>query len=236
MTLKTLPLLLPHRLLFAAAGVPADRKKLLLLLSPAIKLFTQPLSTVRVLPDDAFGLIHGKAGVVHRADGSGTAFLGSVNESASAWKMNYELLWEDDDPSTIAWVQEEFDALWNDTRAIDLACCPFIAQDVHRIVSRRVIEPEEVTVGAYFTFDAAHCVRADGNPNKNYISHQDAFSMLTGNATIRSWGTTFLSQPFVVKLYGGYNPDYSAQTGYTTISGKLTIGKGRLIVNRLVIR
>jgi hypothetical protein len=99
---------------------------------------------VRVLPDSAFGLIHGKAGVVRLADGSATAFLGSVNESASAWKVNYELLWEDNDPETVAWVQEEFDALWNDPRAIDLACCPFIAQDVQRIIGRRVIEPEEL--------------------------------------------------------------------------------------------
>jgi hypothetical protein len=99
---------------------------------------------VRVLPDSAFGLIHGKAGVIRSADGSGIAFLGSVNESASAWKVNYELLWEDDDPGAIAWVQEEFDALWNDARAIDLACCPFIAQDLHRIISRKVLEPAEL--------------------------------------------------------------------------------------------
>ncbi len=99
---------------------------------------------VRVLPDSAFGLIHGKAGVVRRADGSATAFLGSVNESASAWKLNYELLWEDDDPETIAWVQEEFDPLWNDARAVDLACCPFIAQDVQRIIARKVIEPADM--------------------------------------------------------------------------------------------
>ncbi len=99
---------------------------------------------VRVLPDSAFGLIHGKAGVVRRADGSATAFLGSVNESASAWKLNYESLWEDDDPETIAWVQEEFDALWNDARAVDLACCPFIAQDVRRIIARKVIEPADM--------------------------------------------------------------------------------------------
>ena len=98
---------------------------------------------VRVLPDTAFGLIHGKAGVVRRPDGSATAFLGSVNESSSAWKVNYELLWEDDDPETIVWVQEEFDSLWNDARAIDLACCPFIQQDVQRIIQRQVIEPEE---------------------------------------------------------------------------------------------
>jgi hypothetical protein len=99
---------------------------------------------VRVLPDAAFGLIHGKAGVVRHADGSATTFLGSVNESASGWKVNYELLWEDNDPETIAWVQEEFDTLWNDARAVDLACCPFIVQDVQRIISRRVIEPEEL--------------------------------------------------------------------------------------------
>jgi len=98
---------------------------------------------VRVLPDSVFGLIHGKAGVVRYADGSSTAFMGSVNESLSAWKLNYELLWEDNDPETIAWVQEEFDALWNDARAVDLACCPFIEQDVQRIISRRVIELED---------------------------------------------------------------------------------------------
>ena len=99
---------------------------------------------VRVLPDSAFGLIHGKAGVIRRADGSATAFLGSVNESASAWKVNYELLWEDDAPEAITWVQEEFDALWNDARAVDLACCPFIVNDVQRIIARRVIEPAEL--------------------------------------------------------------------------------------------
>jgi len=110
---------------------------------------------VRVLPDSAFGLIHGKAGVVRYADGSATAFLGSVNESASAWKLNYELLWEDTAPETIAWVQEEFDALWNDSRAMDLACCPFIAQDVQRIISRRVIEPEELQAIADPTVAAA---------------------------------------------------------------------------------
>lgn len=94
---------------------------------------------VRVLPDTAFGLIHGKAGVLRYANGTATSFMGSVNESLSAWKLNYELLWEDDSPETIAWVQEEFDALWNDSRAVDLACCPFIVQDVQRIIRRTVI-------------------------------------------------------------------------------------------------
>jgi PLD-like domain/Helicase conserved C-terminal domain/SNF2-related domain len=98
---------------------------------------------VRVLPDSAFGLIHGKAGVIRYSDKPATAFLGSVNESATAWKINYELLWEDDSAETVSWVQEEFDALWNDPRAMDISCCPFIVQDIKRTIDRRVIEPEE---------------------------------------------------------------------------------------------
>lgn len=100
---------------------------------------------VRVLPDAAFGLIHGKAGVIRRADGSATAFLGSVNESSSAWKMNYELVWEDSSPEAVAWVQEEFDALWNDTQAMDLSVCPFVKQDIERIIGRKVVDPETWT-------------------------------------------------------------------------------------------
>ncbi|MBW2066673.1 MAG: helicase SNF2, partial [Deltaproteobacteria bacterium] len=42
---------------------------------------------VRVLPDSAFGLIHGKAGVITLADGSKTSFIGSINESKSAWQV-----------------------------------------------------------------------------------------------------------------------------------------------------
>lgn len=103
---------------------------------------------VRVLPDSAFGLIHGKAGVLRYADGTATAFMGSVNESLSAWKLNYELLWEDDSPETIDWVQAEFDALWNDPRAVDLAVCPFVVQDVQRIIARTVIEPADLTTMA----------------------------------------------------------------------------------------
>jgi hypothetical protein len=43
---------------------------------------------VRVLPDAHFGLIHGKAGVISAADGSRRAFLGSVNESKTAWRLS----------------------------------------------------------------------------------------------------------------------------------------------------
>lgn len=92
---------------------------------------------VRVLPDNAFGLIHGKAGVIMLADGSKTCFLGSANESKSAWQMNYELLWEDTSPNAVAWVQEEFDALWGSPYTVPLA--EFVIQDLERLSERTVI-------------------------------------------------------------------------------------------------
>lgn len=96
---------------------------------------------VRVLPDQHFGLIHGKAGVITLADGRRTAFLGSVNESRLAWKVNYELLWEDPSPEAVAWVQEEFDALWTHFAAVPLA--QFVIQDIERISKREVIQSVE---------------------------------------------------------------------------------------------
>jgi hypothetical protein len=93
---------------------------------------------VRVLPDRHFGLIHGKAGVITLADGTKTAFLGSVNESRAAWTLNYELLWEDSSPDAVQWVQEEFDALWTHHAAVPLS--EFIVQDIARL-SRRTLIP-----------------------------------------------------------------------------------------------
>ena len=92
---------------------------------------------VKVLPNNAFGLEHGKAGVFTLADGSKTSFLGSVNESYNGWKINYELVWEDNSPETVKWVQEEFDALWNNQYAVNL--CDFVIEDIGRISRRTVI-------------------------------------------------------------------------------------------------
>jgi len=92
---------------------------------------------VRVLPQDAFGLIHGKAGVITLADGSKTSFLGSANESKSAWQMNYELIWEDPSPEAVTWVQDEFDALWGSSYAVPLA--DFVIEDIARLSDRTVV-------------------------------------------------------------------------------------------------
>lgn len=36
-------------------------------------------------------------------------FFRSINETKSAFTLNYEMLWEDDSEESIQWVQEEFD-------------------------------------------------------------------------------------------------------------------------------
>ncbi|AZI45163.1 helicase SNF2 (plasmid) [Deinococcus psychrotolerans] len=92
---------------------------------------------VRVLPDEAFGLVHGKAGVIRYDTRPATCFMGSTNESRRAWRDNYELVWEDTAPDAVAWVQEEFDALWNDARAVALADA--VIEDVGRLANRTVI-------------------------------------------------------------------------------------------------
>jgi len=92
---------------------------------------------VRVLPDEIFGLMHGKAGVITYADGSKTSFLGSINETKSAFTTNYEMLWEDSDPDSVEWVQTEFDFFWHNPYAIALS--EYVIEDVKRISERRSI-------------------------------------------------------------------------------------------------
>lgn len=94
---------------------------------------------VRVLPNDVFGLIHGKAGVITKNDGRKVAFMGSMNETYSGWGKggNYELAWVDDDQEAIEWVQNEFNALWTHPLARPLT--KFIIEDIKRIAERKVI-------------------------------------------------------------------------------------------------
>ncbi|MCA0313162.1 MAG: phospholipase D-like domain-containing protein [Candidatus Melainabacteria bacterium] len=93
---------------------------------------------IRVVPKDRV-FIHGKAGVIELADGSKTSFLGSINETKSAFAKNYEILWEDPSPSGVSWVEEEFAALWSDAYPLPEA----IIQEVKRIADRVEIRFEE---------------------------------------------------------------------------------------------
>jgi SNF2 family DNA or RNA helicase len=94
---------------------------------------------VRVLPGDAFGLIHGKAGIISKNNGKEIAFMGSMNETYMGWgkRGNYEIAWVDDDEEAIKWVQDEFTALWEHPLARPLN--KFIIEDIKRIAERKVI-------------------------------------------------------------------------------------------------
>ena len=93
---------------------------------------------IKVVPKDQV-FIHGKAGVIEAADGTKTCFLGSINETKSAYSSNYEILWEDTSAEGVAWVEEEFDALWKDAYPLPDA----IVEEVKRVANRVEIRFEE---------------------------------------------------------------------------------------------
>lgn len=95
---------------------------------------------VRVIPDEAYGLMHGKAGVITYENGSQTSFVGSINETKSAFKLNYEMVWEDNSDEAVQWVQNEFDFFWNNKYAVNL--CDFVINDIQRLSKRTVVPLE----------------------------------------------------------------------------------------------
>lgn len=95
---------------------------------------------VRVAPDTVCGFVHGKAGVIELHDGRKLGFIGSMNETRSGWQRHYEILWEDDSPEGVAWIEAEFDFLWNAARPLPQA----ILREVHRRGYRREVLFDEI--------------------------------------------------------------------------------------------
>jgi superfamily II DNA or RNA helicase len=104
------------------------------------ELLTSGQIEIRVVPKDRI-FIHGKAGVIEANDGAKTCFMGSVNETKSAFAHNYEILWEDTSQEGVAWVEEEFDALWPHAYPLPDA----IISEVKRIADRVEIRFPDVT-------------------------------------------------------------------------------------------
>lgn len=112
------------------------------------ELLQQGNVEIRVIPADRV-FLHGKAGVIEGADGRRTSFVGSVNETRSAFADNYEIVWEDDSPEACDWVQAEFDELWKD--GIPLPQC--IVREIRRLAERTEVtledlQPEDVAPAA----------------------------------------------------------------------------------------
>lgn len=106
-------------------------------LSRLYSLLSSGKMEIRVLPDEVYGLMHGKAGVITYRGGSKTSFIGSINETKSAYTTNYEMVWEDSDPASVQWVQDEFDFFWNNHNAVPLS--DFVVSDIDRIAKRTTV-------------------------------------------------------------------------------------------------
>lgn len=94
---------------------------------------------IRVVPKERL-FLHGKAGSIHYFNGNRKSFVGSVNDSKSAFSNNYELIWEDDDEESADWVEKEFWALWNDGVPLP----EVILDEVKRVANRQEIKIEEL--------------------------------------------------------------------------------------------
>jgi superfamily II DNA or RNA helicase len=106
------------------------------------ELLKQGNVQIRVVPKDRV-FLHGKAGVIENKDGTKTSFMGSINESKSAFAANYEILWEDPSDEAVKWVDEEFDALWEDSYALPDA----IIEEVKRVAERFEVRFDDLAAG-----------------------------------------------------------------------------------------
>jgi superfamily II DNA or RNA helicase len=95
---------------------------------------------VRVVARTDTPFLHGKAGVIRRGDGTATAFMGSLNETREGWAGNYEMVWEDTSQDGVAWVQAEFDHLWQRGVALPDA----IIEEIGRSARKRQAEVAEL--------------------------------------------------------------------------------------------
>ncbi|MFB8831968.1 phospholipase D-like domain-containing protein [Azotobacter sp. CWF10] len=105
---------------------------------------------IRVVPDELCGLVHGKAGVIDLADGRKIGFIGSMNESRNGWQGHYEILWSDESPEGIAWIEAEFDYLWRGGVPLPKAIWKEVARraDRHEILLPDVDRPEDMAPAA----------------------------------------------------------------------------------------
>lgn len=94
------------------------------------------------------------------------------------------------------------------------------------------------TVNAAFYLDTAHKARIGAS---DYFPTLPAAYNSSVGTIIQAWGTDFseiltCDQDKNVTLDGGYNDSYSAKNGFTLLKGPLTVGRGTLTVDNLIIK
>jgi hypothetical protein len=78
-------------------------------------------------------------------------------------------------------------------------------------------------------------------PDKDYVSLQTAYGEADSDETIKVLAVTLpenidLNKAMDISISGGYEDGFAGQSGYSTISGSLTVGKGTLTVERVVVK
>lgn len=106
--------------------------------------------TIKVAPSNNCGFVHGKAGIIDLADGRKIGFIGSMNETSSGWRHHYEILWADETPEGVAWIEAEFDYLWKNSAMLPDAVTTEIRRRTkrHEVTLPDIEIPEEVAPAA----------------------------------------------------------------------------------------
>ncbi len=102
---------------------------------------THGAGVIRAVPSSHCGFVHGKAGIITLDDGRKIGFIGSMNESRNGWSQHYEILWEDDSPEGVAWLEAEFDYLW----ALGVPLPELIVTEVKRRALREEVHLPDLT-------------------------------------------------------------------------------------------
>jgi YD repeat-containing protein len=100
----------------------------------------------------------------------------------------------------------------------------------------------DLMVGTYTINNSSLPVMIDGAPPHYVASIQEAFNTAVNGALFKVHAALFSEDLLLdkvgktVTIKGGYGPTFTTQTGVTTVKGTLTIRKGGLVVDRVVIR
>lgn len=91
------------------------------------------------------------------------------------------------------------------------------------------------------TFNFIQPVRIPGPPEAYFDNIGAAYAALTGSGTIQARkyefaGNLLLNREYALNFKGGYDLSYDSNSDYSTLSGSLTIGRGSLTLERLIIK
>ena len=100
-------------------------------------------NAIQVAPDDFCGFVHGKAGVIELHDGRRIGFMGSMNETRAGWQAHYEIVWSDESPEGVDWIQAEFDALWKASVPLPRAVVQEVGRRAHRVEIELGEQPDD---------------------------------------------------------------------------------------------